>query len=300
MSNNLTITENEPEMQRSFENATGPIRYGMTNDYMFRVVLQSCKPALKGLICSILQLKEDEVIDVLILNPINPGEGISDKETRMDVRVLLNNNTTLDLEMQVKNYGDWPERSITYLCREFDTLSVGENYDQVKSVYQIGFLDFTLFENHPEFCGRYQLRNKKDGYLYSSKLNIIVVELNHTELATEEDVAHGIDEWAKFFKAKTWEDLKMIAQDKEAMKSAAESIFLSNEDYNIRKVCIEREEHERFIERLQNEVEAKDAIIAEKDVTIAEKDATIADKDNTIAKLQAELDRIKLTREKIN
>ena len=34
-------------------------------------------------------------------------------------------------------------------------------------VYHIGFLDFTLFEDHPEFFARYQLRNAVDNYLYT-------------------------------------------------------------------------------------------------------------------------------------
>ncbi|MCR5672037.1 MAG: Rpn family recombination-promoting nuclease/putative transposase [Butyrivibrio sp.] len=239
----------------NYENATGPIEYGMTVDYMFRVVLQKSKPALKGLVMSILRLQEEEIDDVVVLNPINPGEHISDKEIRMDVRVLLNDDTKLDLEMQVKNNKDWPERSVVYLCREFDSLSVGEDYEQVKSIYQIGFLDFNLFDDHPEFCGRYQLRNEKDGYLYSSKLNLCVVQLNHTELATDEDRAYGIDKWAKVFKASTWEELKMVAQNNEFMSATAESIFLANQDYNVRKVIRERQEHEMYVERLKEKVD---------------------------------------------
>ncbi len=120
----------------------------------------------------------------------------------MDVRVILNNNTTLDLEMQVRNEGDWPERSVTYLCREFDSISSGEDYDTVKSVYQISFLDFTLFKDHPEFCGRYQLRNQNDNHLYTDKRNLIVVSLIQTKPATVEDKTYGIDKWAKLFKVK--------------------------------------------------------------------------------------------------
>ena len=39
-----------------------------------------------------------------------------------------------------------------------------------------------------------------------------MVDLTQTELATEEDKANRIDYWARLFKAKTWEDLKMLAQ----------------------------------------------------------------------------------------
>ena len=55
---------------KTFKNATGKIDYTMTNDYMFRAVLQENKKVLTGLICSLLHLKRSDVKTILILNPI--------------------------------------------------------------------------------------------------------------------------------------------------------------------------------------------------------------------------------------
>ncbi|MDE5700354.1 MAG: hypothetical protein K2I96_23625 [Lachnospiraceae bacterium] len=44
-------------------------------------------------------------------------------------------------------------------------------------------------------------------------------------MATDEDKAFGIDYWAKLFKAKTWEDLKMIAEKNSTFKETCEMIF---------------------------------------------------------------------------
>ena len=162
------------------------------------------------------------------------------------------------------------------MCREFDSLDHGDDYDNVQTVYQIGFLDFTLFEDHPEFFAKYQMRNSKDNYLYTDRFNLIVVELNHEELATNEDIAYGIDKWVRLFKAKTWEELKMIAQDNEYLSSAAESAYLSNNNKLIRKVAQERED---FI-RMQ----------ASKDKKLAAQAATISDQADEIARLKKLLD----------
>jgi hypothetical protein len=51
----------------------------------------------------------------------------------------------------------------------------GNDYNTAETVYQIGFLDFTLFEDHPEFFARYQMRNDKDSYLYTDKFNVYVI-----------------------------------------------------------------------------------------------------------------------------
>lgn len=59
------------------------------------------------------------------------------------------------------NEGNWPERSLCYLCRAFDNLNLGEEYTEVRPAIQIGLLDFTLFEDTPEFFANYYLINKK-------------------------------------------------------------------------------------------------------------------------------------------
>ena len=59
-----------------------------------------------------LRIDENEIEDLTVLNPVDPGKNVSDKEIRMDVVVSLKDGRKIDLEMQVKNYGDWPERSM--------------------------------------------------------------------------------------------------------------------------------------------------------------------------------------------
>ena len=43
---------------------------------------------------------------------------------------MLNNNQILNLEMQVKNEHNWAERSLVYLCRSFDQLYRGQEYEE--------------------------------------------------------------------------------------------------------------------------------------------------------------------------
>lgn len=70
----MTNTLTTPLLSTSYLNATGPIRYGMTNDCMFRTVLQRNNYVLKGLICSLLYLKPESITSVEITNPIELGE----------------------------------------------------------------------------------------------------------------------------------------------------------------------------------------------------------------------------------
>ena len=68
----------------SYLNATGKIDYGLTNDFMFRATLQNNHNVLKGLICSLLHLRPEDITHITIKNPINLGENIEDKEFILD------------------------------------------------------------------------------------------------------------------------------------------------------------------------------------------------------------------------
>ncbi len=271
---NLSNTTNK----MSLANASGKIPYNMTNDYMFRAVLQKNAKVLAGLVGSLLHL-EPEMLDVEIANPIILGESIDDKTFVLDVEVTVNKKTHLDLEMQIINYGNWKERFLSYLCRSFDSLARGSNYIDLAPAVHIGFIDFSLFEDTPEFYATYQMQNVKNHRIYTDKIRLSVVELNHIELATEEDRLHKIDQWAKLFKAKTWEELKAMAATDQYMESAADTMYELSADRMIREQCRRRAEYELY-QKYQAEENAR------KDAVIAEQSAVIEDLKRQLAKAQ--------------
>lgn len=112
----------------SYLEATGLINYGMTNDYMFRAVLQKNEKVLRGLIASLLRLPEEKIQSVRIMNPIKLGEDMDNKTFVLDVCILLNDNTVINLEMQMQNQRNWEDRSLSYLCHSFDQLYQGQDY----------------------------------------------------------------------------------------------------------------------------------------------------------------------------
>ncbi len=166
----------------AFASATGTIEYGFTNDYMFRAVLQRSKKVLKGLVCSLLHLSPEEVLSVEIINPIKLGENMQNKDFILDIHICLNNSTNLNPEMQINDKGNWPERSLSYLCRSFDNLISGSDYLHVAPAIHIGFLDFTPFPEVPEFYATYRMLNVKNHPLYSGKFSLSVINLTRTDL----------------------------------------------------------------------------------------------------------------------
>ena len=66
--------------------------------------------------------------------------------------------------------------------------------------------------------------NVKNHLVYSDKFQLSVVNLKQIKLATEEDKAYKIDYWAAVFKAKTWEEMRMLVKENEYLEEQAQKI----------------------------------------------------------------------------
>ena len=241
-------------------NVSGALPFRMTNDFLFKFLLQSDTDALKAIISAFYDIELEDIKSVTVENPITLNDNISAKEMILDIKAVMNNNTIVNLEMQVVNYHDWPERSLSYLCRCFDNLSRGAEYQDVKSAVHIGFLDYTLFPDEPEFFATYRLMNAKTGKVYSSKFQLSVVDLTKIDMATSEDVDKKRHLWAAFFKAKTWEELLMLASKDSNINGCVVKIRQLSEEEKFRQRCEAREDllrQQRDMERYYKELFAK-------------------------------------------
>ena len=263
-------------------------------DYLFRALLQSDNETLKALLASLLKTDVENIQSAEVTNPVLLGEGIGDKTFIMDVRVKLNNEGNIDLEMQVIHEHGWTDRSLSYICRDFDQLNTGMPYSDVKPVRQISICDFTLFEDAPEFYATYKLINVRSRErVYSEKLVISNLDLTRPDLATKDDKDYGLEEWCGLFKARTWEDMRMPAENNAIMGKAISGVWQLTEEERIREQCRAREEW------LINDKWKRDKI-AEQEAELKKKDSEIEelksrDKENirTIEKLMREIKEMK-------
>lgn len=267
----------------------GPLLIPMTNDYLFRALLQRNNNVLKGLISSLLHLDPSEVSSVVITNPIELGNAIDDKTFILDISIILNHSTVINLEMQVVNLHNWPDRSLSYLCRRFDQLKKGDNYETIQPVIQIGLLNFSLFPDRPEFYATYQFLNVKTHFTYSDKLRLSVLDLTRIDLATEEDQKFQIDYWASLFKATTWEELCMLAKNNQYIQEASETVYELTQEEKIRLQCEAREDYFRTMNGMNNLVERSQKALSESQAALAESEAVLAENQAALTKAQTAL-----------
>lgn len=222
--------------------------YGMRNDYMFHAVLQKNEEVLRNLLATLLEIDEAKIESCHIENPIELGKEIEGKECILDVKLTLNNDKVINIELQVYKQTHWINRSLLYWARTYDNLKSGQDYSMLLPAYHIGILDFTLFENHPKFMAQYQILDVEDGYLYSDKLCIKVLDLTQLEKAKQEpETNKKLLKWASIFKAETLEELEQLASGEEVFENMVVTMKKLSEDEKIRMQCEAREDYERSL-----------------------------------------------------
>ena len=271
-------------ISEALKKATGIIPYTFLNDYMFRVILQKHKNVLRSIVCACLKLDAGDVQDIVVQNPIELGEAIDDKTFILDINVLLNNNTIINLEMQVLDLKDWPERSLSYLARSYDNVAKGDEYINVKPVYHIGFLNYTLFPEYPEFFSKYRMMNIKNHNVYTTKFNLYVVDLTKIELATQEDVDTGLVYWTQVFKAKTWEELRQMAERNQELQEATEALYVYNQDEIVKEKCRARQDYYNHERGTQKRLEEARLALEESEAELVKSNVVIENQKELLKK----------------
>jgi predicted transposase/invertase (TIGR01784 family) len=267
----------------TYETATGEIEFTLMSDMMFHYVMQNSKNALIGLVCALKGLSPDDVQDILVENPIDLNS--AGKETIMDIKLTLNNNEIMNIELQVYPDKYWISRSIIYLCRAYDNIGSGDNYSLVKPTTLFCITDQELIPNaEAEFYAKYRLTNLKNRHLYTDKFGINMLQLNHTDLATKEDIRNNLVYWADLFKATTWEEFKSLAKNHPDIEEVGNLIFELNYDNQAKELL---EGQRRYREQMNSQYTAGYTDAEEK------YESELAKKDATIAELQAELEKYK-------
>ncbi|MDM8551948.1 Rpn family recombination-promoting nuclease/putative transposase [Desulfobacterales bacterium HSG2] len=87
-------------------------------------------------------------------------EEITKKFIVLDILASDDRENEYDIEMQVRKYASHPERALYYLCKMYSgQLGSGQEYERLKPVVGIHFLDYEIFPENDDFRFRFDLRD---------------------------------------------------------------------------------------------------------------------------------------------
>ena len=139
-----------------------------------------------------LYIPEEEILSCVICNPIILGDAIDEKTCILDIRVLLNGNKQINLEMQMGSVENWTDRSVFYLCRMFTDMKKGLDYTQTKPSIHIGIMMKSPVPEDAAFYNEYALKNRRTGYEFTGKIALHVLDLSCLEQVPKEEQSESI------------------------------------------------------------------------------------------------------------
>ena len=277
------------------------LEYKFTNDTLFKMLFVKYPELLKRLVAELLSIRLESIGQFEIVNPEMPPEAVGDKFCRLDINMTVDGQR-FDLEIQVDDEGDYPERSLYYWAREYSTaLGEGRKYKELPRTVIISIVGFNMFDCE-EFHSEFQPLEVTRHTPLTDKQSLHYFEL--PKIPEEVSADDELKLWLALFKAKTEEELKRIEElevpiMEQAIK-AYRQVTATNEFKEIERLRSLARHNEAAAlhhaaeverEKWQGVVADKDAALADKDATIeaaiAEKDAAIAEKDAAIAEKDA-------------
>ena len=89
----------------------------LRNDLLFHMVFTRNPVALKALLAALLGMPEAEIDRIEVLNPMQYSEVVTTKLTVLDLKVHLNGGSYILVEMQVRRFDFWTNRTLAYASR---------------------------------------------------------------------------------------------------------------------------------------------------------------------------------------
>ena len=212
-------------------------------DFAVKEIMMNSQARL-GFLSAILKLNTNEIKDTKILNTNLRKLHEDDKQGILDVRILMNNNVEIDIEIQLSELKVWADRSLFYLSKMYvEQIEEGQQYNVFKRCVSISILDFTLFHDTDEFYSCFHLREDTRHTLYTDKMEFHILELAKLPKELKEDT-NEILLWAKFISAEREEEFDMLATKNPYIKSAYEHLQIISQD---KKKRLEYESREKAI-----------------------------------------------------
>ena len=183
------------------------LQYTFKTDTLFKMLFVKYPELLKELVANLLGIPSGSIGQFTIKNPEMPPENLGDKFCRLDINMTVNGQQ-VDLEVQVSNEGDYPERVMYYWAREFSSaLPAGEGYSRLPRTLVVSIIDFMLFDCE-EYHSFFQPLEVTRHTLLSDKMGFHFFEL--PKLPDNVSQENMLLLWLSLFKADTEEELEKI------------------------------------------------------------------------------------------
>ena len=198
-------------------------------DFAFKEIMMD-EQARIGFLSAILKLNPSDIRNTQILNTNLRKLHDDEKQGILDVRILMNDNTEIDIEIQLSILNVWADRALFYLAKMYtEQINSGDDYTTFKKCVSISILDFELFKDSSEFYSCFHIREDIRHTIYTDKMEFHVLELPKLPKELRED-SSDIELWGKFISAERKEEFDVLAEKNTYIGSAYQHLQVISQD----------------------------------------------------------------------
>ena len=248
------------------------------NDVVFQALFTRGKEKItKDLLEKILRMKIhsielDKSKDLL-------NENKNDKNGRLDLRAVINDNIECDIEVQLTTHEKMLPRFLLYWAKMYSAnLKVGDEYSKLRRTISIIIVDGEL----PEFKGikkaqtNWQIREEEyKSIILTSYFEICIIELPKAIREYKTNKENGALQWMMFLENPEDVEVTKIMEENENIKEAKEELDRISQDDILRRMAfkaeLERMDHAQLMyeARRDGKKEGIEQGAKEKEVQIA-------------------------------
>jgi len=205
------------------------------SDVAFRELMRS-ETVRRYFISDVLEIPLEEIREVRLENTFLSRRGRRNKQGILDVKVLLNDNCRIDIELQIREVPAWDKRSLFYLSKMYaEEAHAGEDYSPLKKCIVICILGFK-WNGSPSYHKIFYLKDQ-EGQLYSDQFEMHVIELD------KELTGDRLDDWIRLLRVENMEELGILQSTNPGVMEAMKEVMAMNMGRRLRALY---EEHMRI------------------------------------------------------
>jgi len=216
------------------------------NDLVFKKVMgeQGNEIQLKAFLEAVLnrELKSVEIRGAMELTP----EIIGNKLSRLDVFAKIDDDTGVNIEVQLRDYKNMSKRTMFYWGRSFgNSLRAGKDSDYIDlaDIITINLLGFDYINDEPEeeFHNIYHVRNDRSGNILDNCFEVHFLEMpKFLKLKNKDIVNNKMHRWLAFFDNNiSDETLKELIEMDTAINQAQKKIeYISYNEDDYRQIIL--------------------------------------------------------------
>lgn len=222
-------------------------RLPLNNDYVFKRVFahKGNEDILKDFLEAILHIK---IQKIEVQNPELPKNYKEEKKGILDIKIQMNENTLIDVEMQLANEENIDSRSTTYLGKLIaNQLHPGDVYTELKKSITICILNFEFFKtNNYHNIARMKFDRATEetyidmGYEKEEEIATPYMEMHFIELPKfikkSPEAKTKLEQWL-WLLAGEEEKIEMAKKENEEVKKAVEVLEVMSMDPKERERC---------------------------------------------------------------